>query len=361
MTVRVALDVRRATWAPQLGISRYARNLGRSIDDLGDTEVELTRLDLRSPSTLSPTRSIVVGRGHHFVRRFFQDQFAIPWATRQSDLVHLPWYEGPFHSSCPVIVNVHDLDTLVNAKSYSLRFRAYYNSLLRAYLRTARRIIVPSHATADALEAWWPRRPYAVIPYGVDPIFFARREVPELGLPAGGDGYVLYTGGFSARKGIDDLLTAFESVASAVRDVRLVITGPAPTDFATMISGTRSRDRIVLTGYVDDERLAQLYRRATVVAYPSTLEGFGFPVVEGFAAGTAVVATRGGSIPEIAGDAAVLVEPRNAQKLAEALLSVIREPAFAASLVAAGRKRADLYRWSETARRTVALYVEAVG
>jgi glycosyltransferase involved in cell wall biosynthesis len=357
VSFRVGIDVRRATWAPQLGISRYSRCLVRAMLALGLGDVEVCTLDLGNSPQHGNVKSISVGRGHHFPQRFMQEQIGMARFTRQIDLLHLPWYEGPARPACPLVVNVHDLDTLDNRDDYRLRFRAYYNTLLRIYVRIAHQIIVPSTATLEALQARWPRGRYVLIPYGVDPIF--ERQPEEISDDSAT--YILYSGGFGARKRLGDLLAAFDRVAEVVPDVRLRIVGAAPEELVTAISRTAARDRIELTGYVEDRELVRIYQQAKVVAYPSTLEGFGFPVLEAFAAGTPVVATRAGSIPEIAGGACLLVRPTSPDELAEALLAVIEDEGLAARLAAAGRERAGHYRWSDTARQTIAAYRAAVG
>jgi glycosyltransferase involved in cell wall biosynthesis len=356
LSARVGIDLRRATWAPQVGISRYSRCLLNAMLASGADDLELKTLDLRGSEPYPGSESIAIGRRHHLAARLIQEQISIPRATRALDLLHLPWYEGPVWASCPLVVNVHDLDTVDNRDGYSLRFRTYYNTLLRIYLRTARRIIVPSAATLEEVERRWPSGRYSLVPYAVDPLF----ERPAEEAPNGGSRFILYSGGFGVRKRVGDLLQAFARVADAEPDVRLVIVGTVPPDLARMVAVAAARDRIELRGYIEDRQLVSLYRSASVVAYPSVLEGFGFPVLEAFATGTPVVATRSGSIPEIAGDACLLVRPSAPNELAEALLAVLRDEQLAARLVAAGRERNRLYRWPETARRTMDVYREAL-
>jgi glycosyltransferase involved in cell wall biosynthesis len=353
---RVGIDLRRATWAPQVGISRYSRCLFDAMLELDTSDLEFRALDLLGSERCQSRASICIGGGHHFTQRFLQEQVRMARASRNIDLLHLPWYEGPIRPACPMVVNVHDLDTVDNQRGYSLRFRTYYNTLLRIYLRTARRIIVPSSATLEALESRWPYGRYVLVPYAVDPVF----EKPPEHMSNGTSPYILYSGGFGARKRLGDLLTAFDRVVQVEREVRLVIVGAAPKEVLCAIATIAARDRIELTGYVDDRELVRLYRSARVVAYPSALEGFGFPVLEAFASGTPVVATRAGSIPEIAGDACLLVPPASPDELAEALLAVIQDKGLADRLAAAGRLRSSRYSWSETARRTLDVYRAAL-
>jgi glycosyltransferase involved in cell wall biosynthesis len=359
LSIRVGIDIRRAAWAPHVGISRYSRCLVTAMLSLTDrASVELVTLGLSHSKRYEGAASLEIGHGHHFVQRLIQEQTKMARASRRLDLLHLPWYEGPIRPRCPLVVNVHDLDTVESIGNYSLRFRAYYNTLLRIYARTARRIIVPSTATLDALKSRWPGGQYALVPYAVDPIF----EQPPTSRDSTnvGDPYILYSGGFAARKGLSDLLDAFSHVADVDRDARLIIVGAAPPDFVRSVRRVNSRGRIELRGYVEDQELVALYRSARVVAYPSILEGFGFPVLEAFAVGTPVVATRAGSIPEIAGNAGLLVSPSKPTELAEALLAVIQDDQLADRLAVAGRERSRSYRWSTTATRTLSVYQAAL-
>jgi glycosyltransferase involved in cell wall biosynthesis len=158
---------------------------------------------------------------------------------------------------------------------------------------------------------------------------------------------VLYTGGFDPRKRVDDLLEAFATVRATLPDARLVITGRAPLP---------PHPGVELPGFLSDDALARLYGEARVVAYPSALEGFGFPVLEAFGSGTPVVALDVGSIPEVAGGGALLVPDHAPQRLAEALLDLLRDDALATRLGAAGRAHASGFRWTETARMTLEVY-----
>ena len=353
VTTQILLDVRRATWQPMLGISRYARSLARAILDHRPPDLAVRLLDL-SGSGWPPEHVQLVGAGSSMIRRLLQEQIAMPRRALGADVLHLPWYEGPLIPPCRLVLNVHDLDTIENAHGYSWRFRAYYNALLRVHIRQAAAVIVPSRATRDAVSRKWPRAPLVHIPYGVDEVFFGDDEQAT----AEREPAILYTGGFGYRKRVGDLLQAFHSIGVRHRDVKLLITGSAPADVRSLVRAHPLSHRIDFTGYVDDLRLARLYRTALIVVYPSMLEGFGFPVLEAFAAATAVVAARSGSIPEIAGDAALLVPPRSPAELGDAIEQLLGDAGLRATLQTRGRERAEQYSWARTLEDTLALYRE---
>lgn len=357
MQPTIGIDLRRNSWAPQYGISRYARNLLTAIRELSPTDLKVVPVDLAGSRVWKPGHVLQTRPGHSMADRIMQEQIDMRRMRRSMDLLHLPWYEGPLLPAAPHVVSVLDLDTLHGRAGYRRRFRAYYNTLLRAYIRTARLIIAPSEATAEALRERWPRQRYAVALLGVDPIFSPHRDR----LPIAGDQQVvLYTGGYGPRKRIDDLLSAFGRVARVRGDVDLVLSGMAPPETLVAIRRSGAAARIHVTGYLDDGQLADLYVRASLAVYPSSLEGFGFPVVEAFASGTPVVATGVGSIPELAGSAARLVPPGNVDALATAMLDVLGDPPTAARMRTAGLVRAQAFDWTSTARKTLDAYRAAL-
>jgi glycosyltransferase involved in cell wall biosynthesis len=152
------------------------------------------------------------------------------------------------------------------------------------------------------------------------------------------------------------LLTAFQLVSRNDGRVRLGLTGDPPPDVLRQVATHPAAGRIDLYGRVPDSELARLYRRASVVAYPSILEGFGFPVLEAFASDTPVVAAASGSIPEIAGGGARLVGAGRPQELGEAIIEVLSDEQVAQDLRVRGRARAREFCWSKTAQLTLDLY-----
>jgi glycosyltransferase involved in cell wall biosynthesis len=350
----VLFDVRRATWRPHTGLSRYTRGMVQGIRDLDPPDMRVVPLDVEESAHWPDMDPVAVGRGHSFARRFAQEQVGMARASRRADLMHLPWHEGPFVSLCPLVVTIHDVDSVERPAGNRWRFRAYYNSLLRTYVRTARRILVPSQTSLDALERRWPGRPYVLVHNGIDPVFTPPAEDSER------ERSILYTGGFGLRKRLPDLLAAFDAVAQRDGDVRLTITGEPDGDAKAAVRSARASARIDLLDRIGEEPLAELYRRAAVVVYPCEGEGFGFPVVEGFASGTPVVACESGSVPEVAGDAALLVPPRQPSELADALVAVLTDSGQASRLRASGLERAREFTWERAARLTLDAYREAL-
>ena len=353
----VGVDVRRNTWAPQYGISRYQRNLLTAMLALAPSDLTVAAIDLEGSDAWQTGAVLRTRAGHSMADRMLQEQVDMRRLRGTVELLHLPWYEGPLLPRVPHVVSVLDLDTLTGRAGYRWRFRSYYNTLLRAYVHSARLIIAPSEATAETLRRRWPRQRYVVTLLGIDPVFSPERR-PLAILP--GRRVVLYTGGYGARKRTDDLLAAFGRVAANRDDVDLVMSGTPPPEVLAAIGRSPARTRVHVTGYLDDDALANLYVRASLAVYPTTLEGFGFPVVEAFASGTPVVATRAGSVAEIAGQAGRLVAIGDSDALGAAMFDVLDDPATQQAMRAAGLARAREFSWETTARRTLDAYRAAL-
>ncbi len=279
-------------------------------------------------------------------------------ATGPVDVVHATAVAVPGHRA-PLVVTVHDLSFLrapEHATRHGLRFFRRGTELAR---RHARLVLVPSEATARECEAVGIGRDrLRVVPWGVEAARADEAAVEdvrrrhELDRP-----YVLFCGTVEPRKNLPRLV---EAVAALDRsDIDLVLVGAEGwnEDLDALLARLPGRARSL--GFVDLADLAPLYAGAAAVAYPSLREGFGLPVLEAMAQGAAVVTSRGTATEEVAGDAAVLVEPTSVPSIAEGLDRVLADPAGAAAIGERARARASAFTWERTAELTVAAYREA--
>jgi glycosyltransferase involved in cell wall biosynthesis len=259
----------------------------------------------------------------------------------------------PLGYSGSSVVTVHDLSFERDPSFMGLRDRVVFRTTVPRSARRASRVIVVSELTKrDLIElAGVPAERIVVVPNGV-----AERFSPEGPQTTNGRPYALVVGSLERRK---DPLTAVEGLALlGGSDLRLVFAGPDRGDGeAVRAAAARHglQQRVELKGHVPDDELAALYRGAECLVFPSRDEGFGLPLLEAMASGVPVVATRAGALPEIAGGAAILVEPGNPVELAG---GIERALADRERLVAAGFERARQYSWAETAERTLAVYRE---
>ena len=169
--------------------------------------------------------------------------------------------------------------------------------------------------------------------------------------------YVLGVGTLEPRKNLTRLVEAFARLPEELREDRLlVLVGALGWDTADTVEALRRHSALVRTpGHVDDEELRALYRGAELFAYPSLYEGFGLPVLEAMASGTPVLTSRSSSLPEVAGDAAVYVDPRSTDSIAQGLREALGDPGRLAALAASGLERASRFSWDRTAAETLEL------
>jgi glycosyltransferase involved in cell wall biosynthesis len=257
----------------------------------------------------------------------------------------------PLACPCPAVLTVHDLSFERDRSLMPLRDRLIFRTVVPRSARRAARVLAVSELTKrDLIELYGiPEGKIVVTPNGVDPAFTPNGPHPD------GEPYALFVGALQPRK---DATTAIEALALVGEAPRLVLVGPdkggreAAERKATELG---LADRIDFRGHVPQDELAGLYRGATCLVFPSRYEGFGLPVLEAMASGTPVVATTAGALPEVTGDAAILVEERNPVALAG---GIERALADRERLRAAGLERARRYSWAETARRTLEVYRE---
>jgi len=281
-----------------------------------------------------------------------------------ADVFHCPHYVTPIGLDIPLVVTIHDCIHLrfpeYNPKLLGILPRAlstrYARMLLRRAPRVAERIIAVSDTThgdiIDLLDGG--EVPVDVIHNGVSR-FWSQAPEPD---PAKSTREILWVGNPKPHKGLDLLLGAFATLAARHADLRLTLVGS--TAVADRATEHPYRERITALGHLASEQLRSLYRGASVFCMPSRYEGFGLPALEAMAAGVPVVATAAGAIPEVVGDAALLVSAGDIDALAGGLDQVLRSDSMAAEMVTAGRARARQFTWERCARQTCASYLAAV-
>jgi glycosyltransferase involved in cell wall biosynthesis len=381
--MRVAIDARAAIAPARTGVGYYTRHLVRRLPMVDpSTEYVAWYLnaggflrrrrffsDVRAPNLSERGTPIPAAVFNRLVSRF--DLPRLEWFVR-SDVVFGPNFVPPPTRADRVVVTVHDLGfrflpgTAPHAVPWWLRG-------LERTLGIAASVIVPSNATRRDVEELYGVEPerIEVIPLGVDTdLFHPTREedVRSVRRSFAIDGpYVVFLG-LERRKNLSTLLEAFRKLPDAIRPT-LVLVGGVPWDpggrdpVANALASTSAeiRRRIVLTGYVSDATKVALLGGAELLAYPSLYEGFGLPALEAMACGTPVLASNVSAVPELVGEAAVLVDPTDAGAIAAALESLLSDDELRARLSSAGRARAAGFTWDAMARRTSEVLRAAAG
>jgi glycosyltransferase involved in cell wall biosynthesis len=268
---------------------------------------------------------------------------ALPVRARGLDVLHCPTFRGPVRARCPVVVTVHDLAVLRHPETFNRWTRMYSDRVVPRVVRAAARVIAVSEFTRrEVVELLGVHEERVrVVPNAVGP------EFTPVGPAADGD-YVLAVGTLEPRKNLPRLVEATRRLGLELR-----------------VAGARGWGRVDLDGRgggvqwlgdVDDRRLAELYRGALCLAYPSLYEGFGIPVLEAMACGAPVVTGTGSATEEVSGAAAVLVDPYDPDAIAAGIEDALgrRE-----ELVRLGLERAAAFSWADAARATAAVYREA--
>ncbi len=173
--------------------------------------------------------------------------------------------------------------------------------------------------------------------------------------------YFLFVGSINPRKNVGRALQAFASLIDEGIDAEFVLAGPPQRLLETTVLPEQTKNRIVSTGYLNDEQLHVLYANAVAVVYPSLYEGFGLPVLEGMAHATPVISSNVSSIPEVAGDAALLIDPNDTNAILNGMRAVLSDDSLASRLRQKGYKQATRFDWATTARKTLQVYNALLG
>jgi glycosyltransferase involved in cell wall biosynthesis len=281
-----------------------------------------------------------------------------------AQVIHATNYLAP-PSRRPTIISVYDCSFVRYPELCTPEVRAFDPVIRRAVARGAT-LHTGSEFVADEIEEIYGRGLRAagrlvVIPLGIPALGDEAEMPPRVVESIGSAPFIVAIGTLEPRKNLAHLVGAFAELATRHADLRLVIAGhdgPARPEIDAAIGRlpTGVRERVVLAGGVSDAGRRALLERATLLAYPSIYEGFGFPLLEAMSVGVPVVAARAGSIPEVAGDAALLVEPTNEQALADEMDRVITDDATRSELIARGRDRVHAFSWDHTARALASCY-----
>jgi glycosyltransferase involved in cell wall biosynthesis len=269
----------------------------------------------------------------------------------EPSLVHFLYVAPPVYRGAPVVLTVHDLSFASDRDLMDPFDRTIFRTFVPRSIRRAARVLTGSHWTRERIAERYGVSPEKIVvtPYGVDPVF-----TPE-GPRTDDRPYLLFVGALQPRK---DPLCAVRALALLDPELELVFVGPEKrggNEVWREVARLGLEHRVRFLGHVSKEELCALYRGAVCLVLPSRDEGFGLPILEAMAVGTPVVASTAGALPEVAGEAAVLVPPRDPEALAD---GVERALTNRDRLRALGLERSREFTWQETARRTAAVYEE---
>jgi glycosyltransferase involved in cell wall biosynthesis len=364
--MKVGFDGR---WYGHSGVGNYVSELLQAMGALrNDTEIILYE-DPRNPLGHvkgNRIRKVAV----HATKYSIQEQFELARRCRADglDVFHSPFYVTPWFAPCPVVVTIHDLIPFL-FKIYSFPKQKVIKLGYQMAVLKATQVIADSENTASDLSSILdvPREKIRVVHLATSQDHFhARQDAGELRYLFTQYGvrqpYVLT---LSAKNwGTKNLSVVLRSLSICRQQIgsnfQTVIVGPQDGFHEASRRNAAEVENAVLTGFVPTADLAKLYRGAHVFLMGSKYEGFGLPVLEAMSCGCAVVCSNGGSLAEVAGAGAVLVNPDDAETMGQAVARLLCDPSERLRQQAGSRKRAADFSWEKAARQTVSVYAEAV-
>jgi glycosyltransferase involved in cell wall biosynthesis len=365
--MRVAIDTRKIH---DFGIGTYIRNLLRQLARIDrDTEYVLLcrEPDLGIAAQLGPNfRSVREPSPNYSLR----EQIHVPWVLRRErpDVYHAPHYVLPAAVRCRSVVTIHDCIHLMFPQYLPNRAAyAYARASMWAAARRSDRILTVSEASKrDILSLFNVKPEKIVVVYNaIDEHFSATpseehvariRERYQLDHK-----FVLYVGNIKPHKNLVRLIEAFSDLRRTHDDLKLLIIGDEISKLPALrraVHRNKLHKYVRFLGYLKDDTLTVLYRLASVFVFPSLYEGFGLPPLEAMASGTPVVTSNVSSLPEVTGDAAVLVDPYDVDSIGDGMRRILDDPRLADELRLKGLKRAREFSWERSVEKTQRVYRE---
>lgn len=343
----LALDASPALRANPSGTEVYARAIITHLAKTNPGHRLRLYANATAPPAWSPTG--VEWRLHPFPRLWTHWRFRRALVAERPDLVFVPSHVLPLFLDVPGVVTIHDVGHRRVPSAYRPSAWLYLEWMTRSMARRAARLIAVSRTTADDLRRFYrvPAERIAVIHSGVDEIFQPptaaeiARVRARYGLPPA---YFLYLGRAHPRKNLPVLLAAYQTARRRGLTAGLVLAGPGLE--------TSADDGLRVLGYVPREDLPALYAGALALTLPSLFEGFGFEVLEAMRCGTAVIASTAGALPEVVGEAGLLLDPTDAAAWAESLARLTQDPALRQHLIERGDGWSRSFSWERAAAAT---------
>ena len=361
--MRVAVTVEQSWHVVPGGIAISTVELLRALTRRGDLDIVGVSARHREPPQEAfrppvPVRQLPLPRRALYEAWQWFRHPLVERATGPVDVVHDAGYVVP-PSNAPLVATVHDLLFLTYPEHYTWHSRAVLRRGLTLARRHARLVICPSKATMDACRsAGIGSERLRLVPWGVRVPTLDASKAEEVRRRYGIERpYVLFCGTREPRKNLRRVLEAFRRLDRPGLD--LVLAGPEGWKEALAEGIAALEKRVRSLGFVPPNDLDALYAGASVVVYPSLAEGFGLPVLEAMAHGVPVVTSAGRATEEVAGDAALLVDPLDTDAIVGAMQRVLDDRELAAALGAAAKERAASFTWQHSAELVAAVYVEA--
>jgi glycosyltransferase involved in cell wall biosynthesis len=362
--VLIGIDASRTVLARRTGTERYALEITRALVEAAPDDRFVLYFNRPPPANLLPRSERVRWRVIPAPRLWTVGRLSVEMAARPPDVLFVPAHSLPPIVPPASVTTIHDLGYLHFPAEHPTATRWLRRLSNRWSARRATRVVAISGTTRDDLIRYEqvPADRITVVHNGCAPWFRRVTEPARIAALRGRyclDGpYLLFVGTLQPRKNLERLLAAFDRVAADRPELQLALVGAAgwqPERLARALARVRARDRVRILGYVDDADLPALLSGSLALAFPSLYEGFGLPALEAMACATPVLASSTSSLPEVVGDAGLLVDPLDVDAIAQGLRRLVDDGALRAELAGRGQARAATFTWQRAAGETLAI------
>lgn len=353
--MRVAIDIQTTLGQPT-GFGFYVSNLVSSLRKI-KSDIDLITIKPPSSDDLSTPQ------------RFLWDQFTFPKLANKEkvDILHQPCFSAPLFYKGPIVVTVHDIINILFPDNVSLPSRIFYSKWMPLTYKKASRIITISESTKKDIvkNLGIQEEKIIVIPLAADKKFMERTSQGDIdkvktkyNLP---EKYILHIGTLEPRKNLGFLIEVFSEVVKdkKTHDWSLVITGKKGWHYQELYQKVKKlglENKVIFTGYFDEVDKPALYKGATIFVFPSLYEGFGLPPLEAMASGVPVVSSNASSMPEVVGDAGILISPQDKILWVKSIKKVLSEGKLRDKMRVKNKKQVANFSWEKTAERTAKVY-----
>jgi glycosyltransferase involved in cell wall biosynthesis len=312
-------------WSGQHGIGRFSHEIL--------SRLQQTDILKQGPSPLS-------------IKNLYWLPYQLSKYKKQYRVFFSPGFMPPLYSAIPFVFTMHDLIPLRESENKNHLKKIFYNTIIKSATHRAYKILTVSECSKNEILSWAkiPAEKIVVINNGISEIFSPEGKRHNPGYP-----YFLYVGNTKPHKNVPRLIQAFAQ-ANIDSSIKLILTSQLTNELHLLIQKNHLQNRIVVNSNLSEATLAEYYRGAIGLLFPSLYEGFGLPVVEAMASGTPVITSNVTSLPEVAGNAAILINPLDIDELAFQIETIVTNDTLRNHLITEGFKQAATFSWDNSAQ-----------
>lgn len=356
--MRIAIDIQ-TTLGQKTGFGHYVQNLVDQFAVHGGAHDYILVAPKSEKDLTAP-------------QRFWWDQWELARKAKlaQADILHQPAFSAPLLFPGKIVVTIHDLIAIFYGGDIPFWSRQYFAHWMPFTYRRANAIItISEHTKRDVIRVLQiPEEKITVIYLAAAPEYrpiFSKQSIESIKQKyQTGAKYLLHLGTINPRKNLEFLVKVFAEVVKKYPDFKLVITGKKGWYYEglfQLVSTLGLERQVVFTGYIDDADKPALYNAATIFLSPSLYEGFGLPALEAMQCGVPVISSSESSMPEVVGEAGMLLSPKESGRWVQAINQILSSQKIQDTMRAKGLKQAQKFSWSKTARQTVKVYEQLIG